>query len=634
MTPYQPPSTTEAAKTQSQSRQPAEMELEPTAGPEKGEGDAYDIGPGVLKSVRGRPYDRLPTDPLYRPLQIYILDPSAPRLEGTVDVVNVPYEPLQPGCKGRIFEADNIDGVNGNIYPLLDLNDHAVILNNGKTPSPADPLFHQQMVYAVASLLYAVFKMALGRHPSWGFEREGDMALRLRPYAFKGENAYYDKEKGEIAFGYYRAKEGSIGRNLPNGFVFTSLSHDIVVHETTHALLDGMRAKFSIPTGCDVLGFHEGFGDLMAVLQRLSYPQVVRKAIARARGEIDKADVLLQVAQQFGETVKCKSALRTALGLEGDKKYHKDLEAHDIGTVFLSAAFDAFNTVYRRRVARIMRLASGGTGVLAPGELHPDLQIILAEQISKLASQFQRMAVRAVDYCPPVDVELGEFLRAVITADRDLVPDDRLAYREAWIDAFGKRGIFPRDVAFLSEDSLLWRPPEQEMENIGDLTFASLRFAGDPGCPAGANELRRQAGVLGRLVSDPQYMEAFGVVRNGDKRLMGDTVERPVVESIRTSRRVGPDGQVVFDLVAEVTQTRKVDAARTGKSFHFIGGCTVIIGPKGEIRYTVKKSIVNDERLKRQQDYLSSGGKALWLEKHGLHIPHSQPFGLIHRCDN
>src|SRR6185369_9909930 len=167
------------------------------------------IGPGVVRSIRGRPYERRADDPLYRPLQIYVLDPSASKLEGCIATVNVPYEPLEPGCVGRIFETDSADGGNNRRYQPLDLNDQKVLLNNGRTPSPADPLFHQQMVYAVASLLYAAFKAALGRHPSWGFERsEGNMTLRLRPYAADMENAYYDRERGEICFGYYRAKRG------------------------------------------------------------------------------------------------------------------------------------------------------------------------------------------------------------------------------------------------------------------------------------------------------------------------------------------------------------------------------------------------------------------------------------------
>jgi hypothetical protein len=64
------------------------------------------------------------------------------------------------------------------------------------------------------------------------------------------------------------------------------------------------------------------------------------------------------------------------------------------------------------------------------------------------------MCIRALDYCPPVDLKFGDYLRAIITADADLVADDARDYRLAFIDAFRKRGIYPEGVRMLSVDSL------------------------------------------------------------------------------------------------------------------------------------------------------------------------------------
>jgi hypothetical protein len=113
----------------------------------------------------------------------------------------------------------------------------------------------------------------------------------------------------------------------------------------------------------------------------------------------------------------------------------------------------------------------------------------LANEASKIASQFLVICLRAVDYCPPIDITFGEFLRAVITADRDLVPDDPWAYREAWLDAFRIRQIFPSDVQHMSEDAIEWRPPTTPL-TIPELDFASLQFAGDP-----ASSRRTRSGV-------------------------------------------------------------------------------------------------------------------------------------------
>jgi hypothetical protein len=599
---------------------------------EPGEGTDFTIGEGVTRAVEGRPYERRPEDPLYRPLRIFALDPALSQLEGSIAVVNVPYEPIEPPFRGHVFEVDAGDGGNGSVYRPLDLDDRAILLNQGRRPSPSDPLFHQQMVYAVASVVYASFKTALGRDLAWGFARRSSTdgrRLRLRPFAMNEQNAYYDEDAGELAFGYFRAEGTVFGRNLPKGLVFTSLSHDVIAHETTHALLDGLRADFTVPSGPDVLAFHEGFADLVAIFQHFSYEGVVQSAMARARGRLEDAANLSALAQQFGQTIGgSQQALRSAIDSDPAKpaRYDPGLEEHELGSVLVSAVFDAFLTVYRRKIARYLRLATRGTGVLPPGDLPVELQQLLAEKASQLAAQFQSICIRAIDYCPPVDVEFGEFLRAVITADRDLVPDDKWAYREAWVDAFRGRAIYPREIDFLSEDALLWRSPRRTVKAIPELTFAALRFEGDPARPASAAELRRQAGALGQVVSRPEYVELFGLTLRGAPRLGRDSVDLPCVQSIRSSRRVGPDGQVIFDLIAEVTQTRHCD------TFDFLGGSTIVIGPDGLVRYVISKSVLNESRLQRQREFLASDrGRALWVkDADGRRVPAPSAFRSLH----
>ncbi len=78
---------------------------------------------------------------------------------------------------------------------------------------------------------------------------------------------------------------------------------------------------------------------------------------------------------------------------------------------------------------------------------------------STVARHVLDICIRALDYCPPVDITFGEYLRALITADADLVPNDKYGYRTAFIEAFRNRGIYPFDVKNLSPGSLLWEPP-------------------------------------------------------------------------------------------------------------------------------------------------------------------------------
>src|SRR5215218_8633008 len=330
------PSTPAASAAVAQSRgaapEPDEFPAEP------GTTVPFRIGAGVRRSARVAPYERKKTDPIYRPLRIYTLDAAESRLEGGVALVNVPYEALEPGPVGAVFRVDNHDGWQNLDYQRLDLDDPGVLIRNGLTPTPSDPRFHQQMVYAVCSLVYAAFKSALGRDLAWGFDREGEgpVRLRLRPYAGEDENAFYDEHAGELRFGYFQARGKVHGRNLPGGFVFTALSHDIVAHEVTHALLDGLRSHFNRPTNPDVLAFHEAFADLVAIFQHFSYREVVLAALRKSHGQLAGADLLTGLARQFGHTTGSKRPLRSAID-ETVKVYNpKILEPHELGSVLVS----------------------------------------------------------------------------------------------------------------------------------------------------------------------------------------------------------------------------------------------------------------------------------------------------------
>jgi hypothetical protein len=628
-------STTQAAAAQAQSREPvlAASAGEPAAHTEPdGLGTRFRVAASVTREV-ARPFARSGSDPLYRPLNVLTSDPAASRLEGSVALLNVPYESLRPGPEGRFFKVDSSDPQQQARYRMADLDEPVALLRGGFSPSPSEPRFHQQMVYAVCSSVYATFRKALGRHIAWGFTREDDPArLILMPFAFKGTNAWYDKDRGALCFGYDVAPAGNCGnRTLPGGYVFTCLSHDVVAHELTHALLDGLRSHFSVPSGPDVAAFHEGFADLVAIFQRLSYRELVTTAIRKSRGQLQQAPLLTDLASQLGHVKGQKSALRSALTQNPPVQYNEFAEPHLLGGVLVCAVFEAYLTIYERKTASILRLATNGTGVPPPGELAPDLVDMLASSASSLAGHFLSLIIRAVDYCPPVTIRLGEYLRALITADHDLVPDDPWAYREALIDAFSRRNIYPRHVATLAEDALLWRAPRRAMAPVIELDFAHLEFSGDPACAASNKELLRQARVLGEYATRPEHLHEFGLISDIAAQALGTRPELPEVQSIRSTRRIGPDGQIVFDLVAEITQvlvTRPVDGA---PSYRLIGGSTVILGPEGEVRYVISKSAVGSDRLRRRRQFMDSPqGQQFWRIDAERYVQKAALFSMLH----
>ena len=129
------------------------------------------------------------------------------------------------------------------------------------------------MVYAVASETLQRFEVALGRRVHWrastrprASRRAAGRIAALSLSPRHGEaNAFYSPDAHGILFGYFRASRTHPGRNLPGQTVFTCLSHDIIAHETTHAIVDGIRGYFTEPTNIDVPAFHEAFADLAAL---------------------------------------------------------------------------------------------------------------------------------------------------------------------------------------------------------------------------------------------------------------------------------------------------------------------------------------------------------------------------------
>lgn len=162
--------------------------------------------------------------------------------------------------------------------------------------------------------------------------------------------------------------------------VFTCLSHDIVAHETAHALLDGMARGLVEPTNLDMLAFHEAFADVIALFQHFALPGILEHQIGRVRGDMRDRNLLGELAQQFGLGYGLHGALRTYIGRfdaqghwertkPSPTDYARAIEQHERGAVLVAAIFEAFLSIYERRIADLKRIASEGTGILRAGDL-------------------------------------------------------------------------------------------------------------------------------------------------------------------------------------------------------------------------------------------------------------------------
>ncbi len=429
--------------------------------------------------------------PSSRRLRIYACDPSLGLQIQTAGIneitVKVPWEKdsltgqssLGLGPVGEYLEVVDFDPASGMFYPPVNLNDPDLLAEDGLAPSEGNPQFHQQMVYAVAMTTIDHFERALGRVALWATHKGNSKnrkfvrRLRIYPHALRDQNAYYSPQKKSILFGYFpvRIKDA---RNTPGTIVFSCLSHDIIAHEVTHALLDGVHPRFNEPTNPDVHAFHEAFADIVALFQHFSYTGVLKDQISRTRGDLEGENTLAQLAQQFGQATGRGGALRDALGsydpdagkwvrrVPDAQVLEKVMEPHARGAILVAAVFGAFLLVYRSRTVDLYRIATHGTGVLPEGDIHPDLAERLADEARRASQYILQMCIRALDYCPPVDITFGDYLRAMISADLDVNGETDL-YRIAVIESFRQWGIYPHGIRSMSVESLQWETGEDAM---------------------------------------------------------------------------------------------------------------------------------------------------------------------------
>jgi hypothetical protein len=543
-----------------------------------------------------------------RPLKIFASDPLMGHTFGNRARIDVPNEPLQPGPEGRRLEVIDYDGSQGCYYPPVDLDNSAILMQGGLEPSESDPRFHQQMVYAVATKTLENFDRALGLVVNLG-SRHGPRdkrhrRLRLLPHAFYGANAFYARELNAVLFGYFSADRDNPGPNLPGQTIFTCLSHDVIAHEMTHAVVDRLRSLFLEPSNVDVLAFHEGFADIIALFQHFSFQDTLREQIQRTRSDLRTPTSLIELARQFGFATGTGRALRSALDVPDAKLLPGTFEPHDRGAILVAAVFDGFFKTYERRINDLIRIATGGSGTLPPGDLHPDLVNRVASEASKTAQRVLDMCIRAFNYMPPVDVTFGDFLRAMITADYELIPDDPYDCRGAMIEAFRLRGIYPTGVTSLAEESLLWENVETRLPPLGRaaIPFLGLQFfkavrefdARAAERDAGSDRTQSVTTVSGERIEldvDGKLVHVLRTYANKNAARLGLDSSLPIqVRGFHPTFRVSPSGRLLIELVAQFAQMDKTREAEMG-GLPFRGGCTLIASADGTMRYLIPKSM-------------------------------------------
>jgi hypothetical protein len=264
-------------------------------------------------------------------------------------------------------------------------------------------------------------KGTLGRKVRWGFDGP---QLLVVPRAGWLANAFYERRSRSLQFYSFVAGDR---------VVHTSLSRDIVAHETAHAVIDGIDPDLYDSLDPQSLALHEGIADLTAMLLAFDSTRLRRAILDQTGGEITRSTAFSSIGEEFGSALDPtgqRGFLRNLLNEATLLAYANpadEPEEHELSQVISGVLYRFMCEIHARFRAEIAARL-GITEFSASGRA-----------LAVAARQFERMVLRGLDYLPPGEATFADFGRAILAADQASYSDE--TWRDWLRSAFVERGI-------------------------------------------------------------------------------------------------------------------------------------------------------------------------------------------------
>jgi hypothetical protein len=321
--------------------------------------------------------------------------------------------------------------------------------------------FHQVNAWAIIEQILTLLEddEALGRPVPWA---SGLGRLLVLPHAGYQDNAFYDRITGALHLFYF---EG------PNGKpVFTCLSHDIVAHELGHAVLDGLKPGYNEVCSPETAGFHEYFGDAIAMLASLNNRAIAMEVTRGAPARLTAKNVVSAIASEFGAAIHGlpdEDYLRGAWNKRKMRDLRGTYEEHDWSEILTGVYYDLLQYLYVRNLKELTQ----GSGRKKQNQQ----QAIRA--LFRAANQTANVMLRAIDYCPPVDLRYDEYARALLRADEVAYPSDPYGVRAELRRIFRQRGLQPSQEDSRTRGDILYKlRSAKDIDAITATTADAYRF--------------------------------------------------------------------------------------------------------------------------------------------------------------
>lgn len=370
------------------------------------------------------------------PVEIYVQDPFVAQINDQVAIktIHVPREPdLMDGPTNARIAVVDYDADSGKLEPPARWNGKSnrfELKVGGKyIPLSQDhcktPQFHQVNAWATIQSVLDMYEATwvLGRSAPWAFEGN---RLIVVPHAGYLPNAFYDRTSKSIQLYYFGPEDKR---------VFTCLSHDIIAHETGHAILDGIRPHYLEDSSLQTAAFHEFIADMTAILSSLLNNELRWEVAAKTGGKLSDDKIIAALAEEFGHYATGRPHLRSAVNKETTDTVKDSTSPYDWSQVLIGAMWDILTTI----TAKIKETP------IRTGRIPTTIEALLWA-----VNRFRRLAFQPLDYLPPVDVQFSDYASAVLRADEIVNPVDENKYRDVIETHFKARGISFEDIGDLS----------------------------------------------------------------------------------------------------------------------------------------------------------------------------------------
>jgi len=261
-------------------------------------------------------------------------------------------------------------------------------------------------------------------------------------------------------------------------------------------------------------------------------------------------------------------------------------EPHRRGELLVAAIMAAFARVWSARALQLF---------------DRDHQLPLDRVVREgahVADVLLTMAIRAIDYCPPVHIEYGDFLSAMLTADSEIRPDDTDYHlREHLCRSFTDFGFPPASDVRQPEPGL-WERPDCSSPGV-ELDFSRCHF----------EPMQTDPTEVARFVWENR--KPLGLAEGAFTRVL----------SVSPCWRIGADGFHLRETVAQYIQVLLLKAGEllemgihppstmapdTNVKLH--GGGTLIFDEYGQLKYHIRNRVDRADLQQKRIEYLFRRG--------------------------